>query len=444
MSRERPGDWASWAPSGRLAVPVIVLLVNVANLVGVATVTLLLIGVAGDAGSGDGRAAVLWTALGYTVVALPVGTLVGMRRQRVTNAWLMADRPPTTAEAAKALRLPVDTAIVAGVIWAVAAVLIGVVSAAVFPDARIGIRTGVATLLGGVVTAGVTYLLVARAARAVTARALAAHPPAGRLTLGVRPRLLLTWGLTSGVPLLGLVLLFLDPSNPDGPGRAAVVFLSVVALLVGGLATLLTARYVGQPRAALKGFSLRLAPGERVALVGPSGAGKTTVVNLLLRFLDPEAGRLTLAGRDLREYRLEDARRAFAVAGQDSHLFSASIRDNVRLACPDAPETEIVDALRRARIWDWVRDLPDGLDTFVGEQGRELSGGQRQRVVVARALLAGAPVLVLDEPTAHLDPRTAAELMRDVMAAAGGRSVLLITHRSEGLELVDRVLTVRP
>ena len=204
------------------------------------------------------------------------------------------------------------------------------------------------------------------------------------------------------------------------------------------------ARYVGQPRAALKGFSLRLAPGERVALVGPSGAGKTTVVNLLLRFLDPEAGRLTLAGRDLREYRLEDARRAFAVAGQDSHLFSASIRDNVRLACPDAPETEIVDALRRARIWDWVRDLPDGLDTFVGEQGRELSGGQRQRVVVARALLAGAPVLVLDEPTAHLDPPTAADLMRDVMAAAGGRSVLLITHRSEGLELVDRVLTVRP
>jgi len=187
-----------------------------------------------------------------------------------------------------------------------------------------------------------------------------------------------------------------------------------------------------------------LGPGERVALVGPSGAGKTTVVNLLLRFLDPEAGRLTLAGRDLREYRLEDARRAFAVAGQDSHLFSASIRDNVRLACPGAPETEIVDALRRARIWDWVRDLPDGLDTFVGEQGRELSGGQRQRIVVARALLAGSPILVLDEPTAHLDPRTAADLMRDVLGAAGGRSVLLITHRSEGLELVDRVLTVRP
>src|SRR3954468_18533108 len=177
MSRQRHGGWASWAPSGRGAVPLIVLLVNVANLVGVATVTLLLIGV--SHGSDDtGRAAVLWTALGYTVVALPVGTLIGMRRQRVTNAWLMAGRDPTSEEAAHALQLPVDTAIVAGVIWSVAAVLIGVVSAAVFPDARVGFRTGIATLLGGVVTAGVTYLLVARAARAVTARALAAHPPA--------------------------------------------------------------------------------------------------------------------------------------------------------------------------------------------------------------------------------------------------------------------------
>src|SRR4051794_3273597 len=273
MSSERHGGWASWAPSGRGAVPLIVLLVNVANLVGVATVTLLLIGVSGDS-DGEGRAAVLWTALGYTVVALPVGTLIGMRRQRVTNAWLMAGRDPTSEEAAHALRLPVDTAIVAGVIWSVAAVLIGVVSAAVFPDARIGIRTGVATLLGGVVTAGVTYLLVARAARAVTARALAAHPPAGRLTLGVRPRLLLTWGLTSGVPLLGLVLLFLDPSNPDGPGRATVVFLSVVALVVGGLATLLTARYVGQPLRELRDAVQKVGDGDYDASVTVDDAGE--------------------------------------------------------------------------------------------------------------------------------------------------------------------------
>jgi thiol reductant ABC exporter CydC subunit len=203
------------------------------------------------------------------------------------------------------------------------------------------------------------------------------------------------------------------------------------------------ARYPRQPRPALHGLSLRLEPGERVALVGPSGAGKTTVANLLMRFLDPESGRVTLAGRDLRDYRPDDVRRAISVAGQDSHLFSASIGDNVRLARPDATDREVELALRRARIWDWIDRLPDRLDTFVGEQGRELSGGQRQRLVLARALLADAPVLVLDEPTAHVDPRTAAELMRDVFAAAGGRTVLLITHRGEGLELVDRVVSLR-
>jgi ABC-type transport system involved in cytochrome bd biosynthesis fused ATPase/permease subunit len=109
---------------------------------------------------------------------------------------------------------------------------------------------------------------------------------------------------------------------------------------------------------------------------------------------------------------------------------------------PGASEAEIKQALGRARIWDWIARLPDGIDTLVGEQGSELSGGQRQRIVLARALLADRPVLVLDEPTAHLDPETASELMRDVFAAVGDRTVLLITHRSEGLELVDRVVTL--
>jgi thiol reductant ABC exporter CydC subunit len=202
------------------------------------------------------------------------------------------------------------------------------------------------------------------------------------------------------------------------------------------------ARYAPGERAALDGVSLRLEPGCRVALVGPSGAGKTTVVNLLLRFLDPEAGRVTLAGHDLREYRQEDVRRAIAVAGQDSHLFSASIRENVCLARPGASEEDVEAALRQARLWSWVAGLPDGLDTAVGEEGRELSGGQRQRLVLARALLVGAPVLVLDEPTAHLDPPTARALVDDVFAAAGDRSVLLITHRAEGLDLVEEIIRI--
>jgi thiol reductant ABC exporter CydC subunit len=204
-----------------------------------------------------------------------------------------------------------------------------------------------------------------------------------------------------------------------------------------------SARYPGQPRLALGCVSFHVDAGERVALIGPSGAGKTTLVNLLLRFLNAEEGRVLLAGRDLRDYSPDDVRRVIAIAGQESHLFSTSIRDNVLLGRPGAEPQELEQALRRARIWDWIDRLPDGLDTQVGERGRELSGGQRQRVVVARALLTDAPVLVLDEPTAHLDPRTASELLHDVFAAVPGRSVLLITHRTEGLDLVDRVVMLR-
>jgi thiol reductant ABC exporter CydC subunit len=204
-----------------------------------------------------------------------------------------------------------------------------------------------------------------------------------------------------------------------------------------------SARYSPDEPLVLDCLDLRLDPGRRVALVGPSGAGKTTVVNLLVRFLDPESGRVTLGGRDLREYRQEDVRRAVAVAGQDSHLFSTTIRENVRLGREGATDDEIEDALRRARILGWVRRLPDGWDTLVGAEGRELSGGQRQRLVVARALLANAPVLVLDEPTAHLDSPTAERLLEDVLDAAAERTVLLITHRPEGLDRMDEVVRLR-
>ena len=203
------------------------------------------------------------------------------------------------------------------------------------------------------------------------------------------------------------------------------------------------ARYGPEERPALDNFSLRLDAGARVVLLGRSGAGKTTVVRLLLRFIDPERGRVTLGGNDLRCYRQEDVRRAIAVAGQDAHLFSATIRENLKLAKPSASDDELFEALRRARLLDWVERLPDGLDTLVGEEGRELSGGQRQRLVLARALLTDAPLLVLDEPTAHLDHATAKRLVEDVFSAARDRAVLLITHRPEGVDLADEVIVLR-
>jgi thiol reductant ABC exporter CydC subunit len=256
--------------------------------------------------------------------------------------------------------------------------------------------------------------------------AVAGLPSAARELVGA---------LASGRRVLELVdrtPTVVDPAAPLDPPQGSAVVLEDV-----------TARYEPASTPVLSGFDLRLDPGRRVALVGPSGAGKTTATNLLLRFLDPDEGRATLNDRDLREYRQEDVRATFALAGQEAHVFDSTIRANLLLASPDATEAELRLALRRAHLDDWVASLPDGLGTLVGEDGSKLSGGQRQRLTLARALLSDAPVLVLDEPTAHLDPETAEAVVADAFAAAGDRSVLLITHRSEGLDLVDEVVALR-
>jgi ATP-binding cassette, subfamily C, bacterial CydC len=182
----------------------------------------------------------------------------------------------------------------------------------------------------------------------------------------------------------------------------------------------------------LDGVSLRLDPGARMVVAGPSGAGKTTLAQVLVRFLERQGGQASLGPHDLRDHRQDDVRAAVLLGAQEPHIFDSTIRANLLLARPQAGDAELHRALANARLGEWVASLPDGLDTVVGERGRALSGGQRQRLALARAFLADPAVLVLDEPTAHLDTATAAALLDDLWREAGPRSLLLITHGDAG------------
>jgi thiol reductant ABC exporter CydC subunit len=198
-------------------------------------------------------------------------------------------------------------------------------------------------------------------------------------------------------------------------------------------------RYPGQERWALTGVDLDLPAGSRVALLGASGAGKTTLAWTLLRFL-PYRGSITLDGVEIDELAAEEVREVVGLVAQDAHIFDTTIEENLRLARRSASERELLDVLARVRLLDWVRALPAGIATEVGEQGERISGGQRQRLALARALLADFPVLILDEPGEHLDARTARAVTSELLAAARGRTVLLITHRLAGLAEMDEIV----
>jgi ABC-type multidrug transport system fused ATPase/permease subunit len=190
----------------------------------------------------------------------------------------------------------------------------------------------------------------------------------------------------------------------------------------------------------LKDATLRLCPGETVALVGGSGMGKSSVGKLLMRFYDPQGGRVTVDGHDIRDIALGSLRDQIAVVMQEAVLFAASVRDNIAYGRLEASEDEIIAAATAAGADAFIQRLPDGYDTILGERGESLSGGQRQRIAIARAILRDAPILILDEPLSGLDADTARDLVGALKGVAKGRTTLLIAHDALSLTLADRVV----
>ena len=200
-----------------------------------------------------------------------------------------------------------------------------------------------------------------------------------------------------------------------------------------------SARWTAREARVLDDLDLSLRPGQHVAITGMSGAGKSTLAALLLRFLDPEdRGTVLLNGIDVLDLAADDVRRVIGCVAGDAHIFASDLRENLRLAKPEASDKELVDALYRVRLGQWYAALPAGLATPLGEGGALISGGERRRIALARALLADQPILVLDEPTEGLDRPTAMALVADLLDTASDRAVLMLTHRDEGLDLVDR------
>jgi ATP-binding cassette subfamily C protein CydCD len=195
-----------------------------------------------------------------------------------------------------------------------------------------------------------------------------------------------------------------------------------------------TFAYARAERPALREVTLDVPPGRTVALVGRSGAGKTTAAHLLLRFWDPQQGQILVGGEDIKRLKLDDLRGLIALVAQDTYLFNATLRENIRLGRPEASDTDVLAAARAANV--------EGYDTRVGERGVQLSGGQRQRVSIARALLKNAPILVLDEATSHLDAVSEAEVREALDRLSRGRSTLVIAHRLSTVREADQIVVL--